>query len=58
MAARDKRATTEELLEAVFFVRSVPGLYNEEQLPLEWSFETAVRTVGGWSEMAASPGVS
>jgi hypothetical protein len=36
----------------------VPRIYNEEQLPLEKSLETAVRKVGGWSEMAANLGVS
>jgi hypothetical protein len=44
----------EKLLEAVFFVRAVKRLYNEEQLPLWESPETAVRRVGGWCEMAAS----
>jgi hypothetical protein len=39
-------------------MRSVPRLYNEEQLRLRESLETAVRTVGGWCEMAASLGVS
>jgi hypothetical protein len=34
VAAVDTYATTEELLETVFSVRSVPGLYNEDQLPL------------------------
>jgi hypothetical protein len=47
-------ATTEELLEAMFSVPSVPRLYNEEQLPLRGSLETVVRGVGGWCEMAAS----
>jgi hypothetical protein len=32
MAATDVRATVEELLEAVFFVRSMPRLYDEKQL--------------------------
>jgi hypothetical protein len=31
MAAIDIHATTEELLEAVFSVRSMPRLYNKEQ---------------------------
>jgi hypothetical protein len=31
MAATDAHATKEEMLEAVFSVRSVPWLYNEEQ---------------------------
>jgi hypothetical protein len=42
MAATDKHATIEELLEAVFAVRSVPRLYKEEQLQLRDSLETAV----------------
>jgi hypothetical protein len=42
-------------LEAMFLARSVPRLYNEEQLPLWDSLETAVRRVGVWCEMAASP---
>jgi PIN domain nuclease of toxin-antitoxin system len=58
MAATDIHATREELLEAVFSVWSVSGLYNEGQLPLEESLETAVRRAGGWCEMAASLGVS
>jgi hypothetical protein len=58
MAATDRHATIEELLEAVFSVRSVPSLYNEGQLSLEENPETALRTVGGWCEMAASLGVS
>jgi hypothetical protein len=47
MAATDMHTTTEEMLEAVFSVRSVPRLYNEGQLPLEKSLETAVRRRGG-----------
>jgi hypothetical protein len=35
----------EELLQAVFPVRSVPRLYNESQLPLGKSLETAGRRV-------------
>jgi hypothetical protein len=34
MTATDTHATIEELLEAVFSVRSVPRLYNEEQLTI------------------------
>jgi hypothetical protein len=30
---------------------SVPRIYNEEQLRLRESLETAVRIVGGWCEM-------
>jgi hypothetical protein len=33
-AATDTQAKTKELLEAVFSMRSVPRLYNEDQLPL------------------------
>jgi hypothetical protein len=50
-------ATIETLLGEVFSVRSVPRLYNEEQLRLWESFETAVRRVECWCEMAASLGV-
>jgi hypothetical protein len=39
MAATDTNATIEEQLEAVFFVQSVPRLYNEGELPLENSLE-------------------
>jgi hypothetical protein len=39
-------------------MRSVPMLYNEEQLRLQESLETAVRRVGGWCEMATSLGIS
>jgi hypothetical protein len=35
MAATDMHVTTEELLEALFSVRSLPRLYKEGQLPLE-----------------------
>jgi hypothetical protein len=57
MAATDTE-TTVELLEAVFSVRSMWRLYNEEQLRLRESLETAVRRVGSLCEMAASLGVS
>jgi hypothetical protein len=53
-AATGTHATTEELLEAVFPVRSVLMLYNEDKLSLRETSETAVRRVGGWCEMAAS----
>jgi hypothetical protein len=46
-----------ELLEAVFSVRPVPSLDNEEQLRLRESLEMTVRRVGVWCEMAASLGV-
>jgi hypothetical protein len=39
-------------------VRSVPKLYNEEQLHLRECLETAVRRVGGWCEIATSPSKS
>jgi hypothetical protein len=38
----------------VFSMRSVPKLYNEQQLRLRESPETEVRKVGGWCEMASS----
>jgi hypothetical protein len=57
MVATDTHVTIEELLEAVFSVKSVPRLFNEGQLPLEESLETAVRRVGDWCEMAISLGV-
>jgi hypothetical protein len=38
----------------VFSVLFVPRLYNEDQLPLQGSLETADSRVGGWCEMAAS----
>jgi hypothetical protein len=41
------------MLEVVFSLRSVPRLYNEDQLQLRESFETAAIKVGGWCEMAA-----
>jgi hypothetical protein len=50
MAATDMHATIEELLEAVFSVRSVPRLYNEGRLRLEAGSNTstvALRVVGG-----------
>jgi hypothetical protein len=58
MVAMDLHATTEELLEVVSCVRSMPRLYNEGQLPLEESFDTTVKRVGGWCGMASSLGVS
>jgi hypothetical protein len=42
MAATDAHATIEELLEVVFFVQSMPRLYDEEQLQLRESLEMAV----------------
>jgi hypothetical protein len=59
MAATDMQTTTEELLEAVFSVRPVPKIHNEGQLSLQENLETAPRRrLGGWSQMAASLGVS
>jgi hypothetical protein len=48
---------TNILLEAVFSVRSVSGLYKKAQLLLGETCDTAVRKVGGWCEMAARLGV-
>jgi hypothetical protein len=45
MAATGTYAIIEEQFEAMFSVRSVPRLYNEAQLPLVKSLETAVRRV-------------
>jgi hypothetical protein len=56
IAETDTHARIEELLGAVISVRPVPRLYNEDQLPLRASLETAVRRVGGRCEMAASLG--
>jgi hypothetical protein len=53
-SSRHLIVTTEELLEVVFCVRSMPGLYNEGQLPLRNSPEMAITRVGCWCEMAAS----
>jgi hypothetical protein len=50
MVATYRHITMKELLEVVFSVRSVPRLYNEGQLPLEESLETAMRRVGGRSQ--------
>jgi hypothetical protein len=50
MAAADTHATTGKLLEAMFSVRPLPRLYNDGQLPLETSLETAVRRAEGWCE--------
>jgi hypothetical protein len=47
MAITDTHATTEELLEAMFSVWSMPRLNNEGQLWSEESLEMAVRRVGG-----------
>jgi hypothetical protein len=58
MAATDTHPITEELLEMVFSVRSMPRLYNKGQLPLEENLEMAVRTVGGWSDVVTHLGVN
>jgi hypothetical protein len=58
MAATDTHATIEKLLETVFSVRPTARLYNEGQLPLDESLETAVRGVGDSCEMATGLGVS
>jgi hypothetical protein len=47
MVATDMHATIKELLKTVFPVRSVPRLYNEEQL------QTAIRRVGVSCETVA-----
>jgi hypothetical protein len=57
MAAADTHATTEELLESVSSLPSIPRLYNKGELPLEESLETAIR-IGGWCEMPTNLGVS
>jgi hypothetical protein len=42
------------MLKETSSVRSVPGLYNEDQLPLRDSLETAVTKAGGWCKMGVS----
>lgn len=54
IAAADTHSTTEELWDEMFSVRSLPRLYNDYQLSVRESSETAVRRVGGWREMADS----
>jgi hypothetical protein len=54
MTAINTHATIVELLEAVFYVRSVSRLYKEGELPIEESLKTAVRRVGYSSETLAS----
>jgi hypothetical protein len=39
-------------MEEAFSVRSVPELYNEDQLPLRDRLETGVTRLGGWCEVA------
>jgi hypothetical protein len=36
------------------FCEVVPRLYNDDQLSLQKSLETAIRRVGGWCEMTVS----
>jgi hypothetical protein len=50
----EKQPLLDNFWKAVFSVGSVPRLYNEDQLLLRDSFETAVRRVGG--RMDVSPG--
>jgi hypothetical protein len=50
--------TMEKLLEAVFSMRLLPRLYDEEQLRLQQNLGPVVRRVGVWCEMATSPGLS
>jgi hypothetical protein len=47
-------ADTHGRIEAMFSVMSLPRLYNEQQLPLQESRETAVRRVGVSCETVAS----
>jgi hypothetical protein len=58
MVATDAHAAMGEVLVVAFSVRSVPRLYNEEQLRLRESLETTMGRVGGWFEVVASLGVS
>jgi hypothetical protein len=53
LASRDTQVTIEELSKNAFSARSVPSLYNEDQLPLRENPEMVVRGVEGWCEMAA-----
>jgi hypothetical protein len=48
----NRQTQQKELLDAVFSVRSVPRLYNEDQLPLQESRDD--RRVGGWCEMVTA----
>jgi hypothetical protein len=54
LAKTDTHATTKDLLEVVFSVRSLARLYNEEQHLLRESLDAAVRRVGDWCETAVS----
>jgi hypothetical protein len=42
------------IMEATFSVRSVPGLFNEDQLLLHDTLETIVKRVGVWYETAGT----
>jgi hypothetical protein len=48
MAATDTHATREKLLEGMFSVRSVPMLYNEDQLPLQELRKSSVEKKNLW----------
>jgi hypothetical protein len=45
---------THAIMEEMFSVVSAPGIYNEDQLPIRDSPETAVTIVGGWCNVSAS----
>jgi hypothetical protein len=49
-----RHPTIEELLAALFSVRTVPSLYNEDHLSLREGLETVVKRVCGWCQVAAS----
>jgi hypothetical protein len=49
---------TQEIIEETFSVESVPRIYNENQLSLRDSLETAVTRVGGWCNVSASIAVT
>jgi hypothetical protein len=54
MAANRHGRNNGRAVGVLFSVRSVPRLYNEDQLPLQGCLETVIRRVGAWCEMAAS----
>jgi hypothetical protein len=49
IATINTHAAIEELLEAVFSVRSTPRIYSEDQLPLPVSRESVCRQTVSWS---------
>jgi hypothetical protein len=51
-----KSATVEELLEAVFSVRSMPRLHNEEQLPSRVSVQADSQLTAAVAEVGDSSG--